>query len=237
MEPQNELIRLLLCDPDERLCQLLTMFLQSRGFSVLSFTDGDAAMHSIRNDLVDICVTEIDVPGLNGKEMLKRVMVENPDLPFVFLTTHGLIEDIVEGYTLGCADYVVKPFSMEVLSFRLKSIMHRYGRTLHPDGIYQIGRFVFNASRHELCLDKGKPRRITTRESEVLRLLCDNVGDIVNRKYVLQRLWKDDTYFTARSMDVIITRLRHHLASDPRIAITNVYSRGFRLTVLEEDPN
>ncbi|MBQ9286772.1 MAG: response regulator transcription factor, partial [Bacteroidaceae bacterium] len=159
----------------------------------------------------------------------------NQEIPIIFLTAKNLKEDIFEGFKIGADDYITKPFSMEELVYRMEAILRRvHGKQQKNVAVYHIGRFVFDTRRQILTIG-DKQTKLTTKESELLILLCAHANDVLQRELALKTIWIDDNYFNARSMDVYITKLRKHLKDDPEIEINNVHGKGYRLIAHMEE--
>ena len=159
-------------------------------------------------------------------------------MPIIFLTAKTLKEDILEGFKLGADDYITKPFSMEELVMRIEAILRRVrGKKNKESTLYHIGRFTFDTQKQLLTLDNDpeKQTKLTTKENELLALLCSHANEILQRDYALKTIWIDDNYFNARSMDVYITKLRKHLKADDQIEIINIHGKGYKLITPEED--
>jgi DNA-binding response OmpR family regulator len=153
----------------------------------------------------------------------------NADVPIIFLTAKTLKDDILGGFKVGADDYITKPFSMEELTFRIEAILRRTkGRKSKENSIYKIGKFTFDTQKQILSID-GKNNKLTTKESELLALLCGHANEILQRDFALKTIWIDDNYFNARSMDVYITKLRKLLKADPSIEIINIHGKGYKL--------
>ena len=159
----------------------------------------------------------------------------NEKVPILFLTAKTLKEDIVEGFRIGADDYITKPFSMEELLLRIEAILRRVnGKKGAADPIHKLGKFTFDSQKQLLTID-GESTKLTTKESELLGLLCEHKNDILERNRALKTIWVDDNYFNARSMDVYITKLRKLLKADPQVEIINVHGKGYKI-VIPEDP-
>ena len=154
-------------------------------------------------------------------------------MPIIFLTAKALKEDILEGFKIGADDYITKPFSMEELVMRIEAILRRVkGKKGKEVTVYKIGKFTFDTQRQVLFTD-DKSDNLTTKESELLSLLCAHMNEILERNFALKTIWIDDNYFNARSMDVYITKLRKHLKADPSIEIINIHGKGYKLIAPE----
>ena len=149
----------------------------------------------------------------------------------IFLTAHDELEDILEGFAIGADDYVTKPFHMEELEARIKAVCRRYAIIPSKPMEFRLGGFVFDAPRHILTDSKGEERKLTSKESDLLLMLCECKGNTLERSHALQTIWKEENRTTARSMDVYITKLRKYFVDDPNVNIANVHGVGFRLDV------
>jgi DNA-binding response OmpR family regulator len=222
-------IRILLAEDDENLGLLLKEYLQAKGYETVLFTDGDHAYKGFVNDHYDLCLLDIMMPVKDGFTLAREIRELNSDIPIVFLTAKSMKEDVIEGFRTGADDYITKPFSMEELLFRIEAILRRTkGTNTEESTELKIGRYVFDTHKQELRLD-NKVQKLTTKESELLRLLYNHRNRILERNFALRTIWMDDNYFNARSMDVYITKLRKYLKDDPSVEIINIHGKGYRL--------
>ncbi|MBR5860079.1 MAG: response regulator transcription factor [Bacteroidaceae bacterium] len=221
--------RILLCEDDENLGMLLREYLQAKGYSAELCPDGDVGYKTFVKEKFDICVLDVMMPVKDGFTLAQEIRVMNPDIPIIFLTAKTLNEDILEGFKIGADDYITKPFSMEVLVARIETILRRVcGKKNKENTLYKIGRFQFDTQKQVLSID-GEQTKLTTKESELLSLLCAHRNEILQRDFALKTVWTDDNYFNARSMDVYITKLRKHLKADETIEIINIHGKGYKL--------
>jgi two-component system, OmpR family, response regulator len=221
--------RILLAEDDESLGLLLKEYLQARNFEADLFSNGEKAFRSFERNHYDICVLDIMMPVKDGFTVAKEVRMINHEIPIIFLTAKSMKEDVLEGFKLGADDYITKPFSMEELIFRIEAILRRtLGDQNDTQQQFKIGDYLFDSNKHVLVY-KDSERKLTTRESDLLKLLCLNTNNILERNYALKSIWIDDSYFNARSMDVYITKLRKYLKEDPKIEILNIHGKGFKL--------
>ena len=227
----EEKLRILLCEDDENLGMLLREYLQAKGFAPDLFPDGEAALTGFVKVKYDLIVTDVMMPKKDGFSLVEDIRKLNPDVPVIFLTAKTMKDDIVAGFKLGADDYITKPFSMEELTFRIEAILRRVrGKRSRGNSMYQLGNIVFDTQKQILTKD-GKQTKLTTKESELLALLCSHANQILQREYALKNIWIDDNYFNARSMDVYITKLRKHLKDEPTIEIINIHGKGYKLIV------
>ena len=207
----EEKIKILLCEDDENLGMLLREYLQAKGFTTVLCPDGEVGYKEFNKNKFDIAVLDVMMPKKDGFTLAQEIRQTNADLPIIFLTAKTLKEDILEGFKIGADDYITKPFSM-----------------------YHIGDFTFDTQKQLLTIGE-KQTKLTTKENELLALLCAHSNEILQRDFALKTIWIDDNYFNARSMDVYITKLRKHLKDDPQIEIINIHGKGYKLIVPNED--
>ena len=210
----DEKLRILLCEDDENLGMLLREYLQAKGYSAELYPDGEAGYKAFLKNKYDLCVFDVMMPKKDGFTLAQDVRAANAEIPIIFLTAKTLKEDILEGFKIGADDYITKPFSMEELTFRIEAILRRVrGKKNKESNIYKIGKFTFDTQK-QILSSEGKQTKLTTKESELLGLLCAHANEILQRDFALKTIWIDDNYFNARSMDVYITKLRKHLKED-----------------------
>ncbi len=228
--------KLLLVEDDPNLGSLLQEYLCSKGYEADWAKDGQEGWDRFVAGNYDLCIFDVMMPRKDGFALAKEVrMSGKKDVPIIFLTAKSMKEDTIQGLKLGGDDYLTKPFDREVLLARIEAVLRRYN--LHSSaqnesggGVYNIGTYTFNYDMQQLVCN-GETFRLTSKESELLRLFCENLNQPVGRSYALKMIWGNDSYFNARSMDVYITKLRKHLKNDPSIQIINLHGEGFRLAV------
>ena len=222
--------KLLLAEDDENLGLLLREYLVAKGYDANLFPDGNAAYKGFTKEHYDICILDIMMPQKDGFTLAKDIRIINPDIPIIFLTAKNLKEDVIEGFKLGADDYITKPFSMEELIFRIEAILRRTSQDSQSDlqYVFTLGRYTFDTHKQTLS-ERDNVVKLTTKESDLLKLLCQNANKILERNYALKSIWIDDNYFNARSMDVYITKLRKHLKDEPTVEIINVHGKGYKL--------
>ena len=234
MNNMDEKLRILLCEDDENLGMLLREYLNAKGYNAELCPDGDAGYKAFLKNKYDLCVLDVMMPKMDGFTLAGEIRKVNTEIPIIFLTAKTLKEDVLEGFKIGADDYLTKPFSMEELTFRIEAILRRVkGKKNKESTIYKIGRFVFDTQKQLLTLDGDKQTKLTTKESELLSLLCAHANEILQRDFALKSIWIDDNYFNARSMDVYITKLRKHLKEDPDVEIINIHGKGYKLIIPE----
>lgn len=222
--------KLLLAEDDENLGLLLKEYLIAKGYETDLYPNGVEAYDGFMAKPYQLCILDIMMPKKDGISLAKDIRLINADIPIIFLTAKNLKEDILEGFKTGADDYITKPFSMEELIMRIEAIMRRISQDNKPvdQAIFKLGKFTFDARKQTLS-DEEKQVKLTTKESELLRLLCNNANKVLERNFALKTIWIDDNYFNARSMDVYITKLRKHLKDEPTIEIINVHGKGYKL--------
>jgi two-component system, OmpR family, response regulator len=222
--------RILLAEDDENLGLLLKEYLMAKGYETELFKDGEKALKGFKNNHFDICILDVMMPIKDGFTLAREIRMINPSMSILFLTAKSMKDDILEGFSIGADDYMTKPFSIEELLVRIEAILRRARKDQGPLGQSQfnIGTFTFDATKQ--VLQRGESiRKLTTKESELLRYLCVNINAVLDRNFALKTIWVDDSYFNARSMDVYITKLRKYLSEDPSVEIINVRGKGFKL--------
>lgn len=219
----------MLAEDDENLGTLLKEYLNVKGYETVLYTDGEHAFKGFTTDHFDLCLLDIMMPVKDGFTLAREIRELNSDIPIIFLTAKSLKEDVLEGFRIGADDYITKPFDMEVLLSRIEAIFRRTEKAATTDQeVFTLGKYTFDATKQELTLN-DQVQKLTTKESELLRLLCIHRNQILERNFALRSIWMDDSYFNARSMDVYITKLRKYLKDDPSVEIINVHGKGFKL--------
>jgi two-component system, OmpR family, response regulator len=224
------IIRILLAEDDSNLGNLLKNYLTAKNHETSLYINGIQALEAFRNKTFDLCILDIMMPEMDGITLAREIRQINPEIPLIFLTARNQQEDILEGFRSGADDYITKPFSMEELIYRIEAILRRISGVSpgRKEDFYSIGQYHFDPLKQILSY-KDQPVKLTTKESELLELLCRNENVILERNYALKTIWIDDNYFNARSMDVYISRLRKYLGKDPSVKIVNVHGRGYKL--------
>ncbi len=223
-------ITILLAEDDENLGLLLKEYLQAKGYDTDLYKDGEKAYKGFINKHYDICILDIMMPLKDGFTLAKEIRMINTNMPIIFLTAKSMKEDVLEGFSVGADDYMTKPFSIEELLVRIEAVLRRSRSDLSSSDqqLFQVGPFQFDATKQTLVGPKST-RKLTTKESELLKYLCMNKNAVLDRNFALKTIWIDDSYFNARSMDVYITKLRKYLSDDPNVEIINVRGKGFKL--------
>jgi len=223
--------RILLAEDDENLGSLLQEYLIARKYETDWVMNGEKAFRYFEKNHYDLCILDIMMPLKDGFTLATEIRMVDSGMPVIFLTAKSMKEDILEGFARGADDYITKPFSMEELIFRIEAILRRTKGSMEGDHVHQeIGKYQFNPQNQTLTLG-DHVQNLTTKETDLLKLLCNNKNRILERNFALKAIWSDDNYFNARSMDVYITKLRKYLKEDSSVQIINVHGKGYKLVV------
>ncbi|WP_343635357.1 response regulator transcription factor [Fluviicola sp.] len=224
---------ILLAEDDDNLGQLLQTFLKAKGYQVELARNGKHAYEKYTDGHFDFCIFDVMMPEMDGFTLAKEVRLIDPKIPILFLTAKAMKEDKLEGFESGADDYMTKPFTMEELLARIEAILRRTGGSDNDESeIQQIGNIQYEPVSRILHL-KEENKKLTTKEGQLLHLLCKNRNEVLDRQAALRAIWGDDNYFNGRSMDVYIAKLRKLLKEDERIEILNIHGKGFKLIVHE----
>lgn len=225
-------IKVLLVEDDPNLGTITQESLELQGFNVTLAEDGEKAHTLFLSESFDLCLVDIMLPVKDGFTLATEIRQINPDIPIIFLTAKSMKEDKIEGFKLGGDDYITKPFSMEELVLRIQAVLRRShpGYKSQDNDEFTIASYTFD-SKGQILKYNTDERKLTHKESELLRLLCLHQNAVLEREVALKLIWGDDSFFNARSMDVYITKLRKYLQNDDRIQITNIHGKGFKLLV------
>ncbi len=229
---EDKEIKLLLAEDDKNLGNILKSYLVAKGYPTTLCTDGKMAYEAFKRNEFDFCVLDIMMPEMDGFTLAKKIRKIDEEIPILFLSAKSMQEDRIQGFEVGADDYLTKPFSMEELLLRVKAILKRSKNTDNTTGksIFNFGKYTFEYNRQILLID-NKEQKLTSKEAELLKLLCENINKVLDRTVALNKIWFDDSYFNARSMDVYITKLRKYLKGDPNVELINVHGVGFKLVV------
>ena len=228
MDEKN--LNIILVEDDLNLGFLLEDFLKSHGVGVTLYRDGEEGLEGFRKKGdFNFCIFDVMLPKMDGFTLAKKVKAVQPEIPVVFLTARAMKEDKMKGYTVGADDYITKPFDEDELWCKIIAISKRSDFIQEePETVYQVGAYEFDYENLSLSLD-GNIKRLTTREAEVLRMLCKEKKNVVRREQILTAIWGENDYFAGRSLDVFISKLRKYFAGDPAISIENVVKVGYIL--------
>ncbi len=224
-------IRVLLCEDDPNLGALLQEYLNAKNFETDLATDGLEGSKMYKRSSYDFLILDVMMPQKDGFTLAQEIRQEDKHTPILFLTAKSMKEDTLEGFKAGGDDYLTKPFSMEELLARMNAILRRTSalpETGEDAVMYNIGQYSFDYNKQKLSLGDDEIK-LTTKENELMYLLCKNKNGVMERSYALKAIWGDDNYFNGRSMDVYIAKLRKHLKEDSSVEIINIHGRGFKL--------
>lgn len=228
--------RILLVEDDPNFGAVLKDYLTMNGYDVRLATDGEKGEDHFFKEEFNLCILDVMMPKKDGISLAEQIKRINPEMPVIFLTAKTMQEDILAGFKTGADDYITKPFNSEELLYRIAAVLKRGGklRTNQQQKEFSVGKFHFNYKTRMLT-NGTQESKLSPKEAELLRLFCMKVNDIVYREEALKQIWGRDDYFTARSMDVFVTKLRKYLKDDPTLEIVNIHGNGFRLNA-EESP-
>jgi DNA-binding response OmpR family regulator len=210
---------------------LLQEYLTLKGFQTDLGRDGNEGLGMFASQSYDLCIFDVMMPKKDGFTLAKEIRMSNQQVPIIFLTAKSMKEDTLQGFRVGADDYMTKPFAMEELLARIQAILRRSGVNIKDETerpVFAFGSYEFDYAHQTLTRGEIK-QKLTSKESELLRMLCENMDKPVSRSYILKVVWGDDSYFNARSMDVYLTKLRKFLKEDPAVQIVNVHGEGFKL--------
>ena len=229
--------KILLVEDDQNFGDVLRSYLEMHDFDVTLATDGIAGWEAFRKGRFDLCIFDVMMPRKDGITLAKDVRDKDKEIPIIFLTAKTQKEDVIAGFKAGADDYITKPFETEVLLMRVQVILKRSAPKPDPNDAvtdFDIGRFHFNFPHRVLKL-RDEPNteefKLSPKEADLLKLFCININNILPRSVALTKIWSEDNYFTARSMDVFVTKLRKYLKGDPAIEIVNIHGSGFQLLI------
>lgn len=233
--------RILLVEDDQNFGDVLKSYLEMHDFEVNLATDGMEGFEAFRKGQHDLCIFDVMMPKKDGFTLAKEVRERDAEMPIIFLTAKNLKEDVLEGFKIGADDYIAKPFNSEELLLRIQAILKRSMKKADPEEDvkeFSIGKYHFNYPLRILTFrdgDEEDKEKLSPKEAHLLRLFCIRKNDVLTRSEALTKIWGEDNYFTARSMDVFVTKLRKYLKKDDQIEIVNIHGNGFRMIVQEEE--
>lgn len=236
METENK--KILLVEDDPNFGTVLKDYLSMNDYDVTHAKNGMEGFEKFKKDDFDLVIADVMMPYKDGFTLAKEIREKNEDVPIIFLTAKAMKEDVLKGYKVGADDYLNKPFDSEVLLMKIKAIMMRKATDSIADSKqfeFQIGNFFLNSKLRFLTYKEEEPIKLSPKENELLRLLALHENDLMPRELALTKIWRDDNYFTSRSMDVYIAKLRKYLKLDDTVEILNIHGEGFRLVVKKEE--
>ena len=224
--------KILLVEDDPNFGTVLKDYLALNDYNVTHAKDGIDGLIMFKNSEYDLCILDVMMPRKDGFSLAQDIRATNKEVPIIFLTAKTLKEDVLKGYQVGADDYLNKPFDSEVLLHKIKAILQRKENektTESEEFEFKIGKFDFNSKLRHLSFNGDDPIKLSPKESKLLRMLAIHKNDLMPRELALTKIWRDDNYFTSRSMDVYIAKLRKYLKSDEDVEILNIHGEGFRL--------
>lgn len=232
MEVSNK--KILLVEDDPNFGSILKDYLVMNDFDVTLAKNGMEGFEKFKKDTYDLCILDVMMPYKDGFTLAREIRDKNKEIPIIFLTAKTMKEDVLKGYKVGADDYLNKPFDSEVLLMKIKAIMLRKSSEVKAENTkfeFEIGRFHLNSKLRFLTFENDEPIKLSPKENELLKMLALYENDLMPREVALTKIWRDDNYFTSRSMDVYIAKLRKYLKSDENVEILNIHGEGFRLVV------
>ncbi|HEX8270883.1 MAG TPA: response regulator transcription factor [Flavobacterium sp.] len=232
METENK--KILLVEDDQNFGAILKDYLTLNDFDVTLAKNGMEGFEKFKKDTYDLCILDVMMPYKDGYTLAKEIREKNKDVPIIFLTAKSMKEDVLKGYKVGADDYLNKPFDSEVLLMKIRAIIQRKAADTKNDHVrfeFTIGNFHLNSKLRFLTYKDEEPIKLSPKENELLKMLTLHENDLMPRELALTKIWRDDNYFTSRSMDVYIAKLRKYLKRDDEVEILNIHGEGFRLVV------
>ena len=226
--------KILIVEDDFNFGNILKDYLILNDYFVVLAKNGIEGMEKFQKENFDLCILDVMMPFKDGFTLGKEIREKNEIIPLFFLSAKSLKEDVLRGFKIGADDYLTKPFDSEVLLAKIKAILNRKNLLNVPESdVYEfdIGKFKFNSKLRFLSFGEEDPVKLSPKENQLLRLLVLHVNDLLSREIALNKIWRDDNYFTSRSMDVYIAKLRKYLKKDSGVEILNIHGEGFRLVV------
>ena len=224
--------QILLVEDDVNFGTVLRDYLQLNGYKVVLARNGLEGFEKFKKNEFDICILDVMMPYKDGFTLAKEIRSNDKSIPIVFLTAKSMKEDVLKGYKIGADDYLTKPFDAEILLKKLEVLIQRTEKSVQkskPKSRIVIGDFIFNPRLRTLTYKKDTPTNLSPKESQLLLMLVETQNDLLSRNKALEEIWNDDNYFTSRSMDVYIAKLRKYLRQDTSVEIANIHGEGFRL--------
>ncbi|MFN4255458.1 MAG: response regulator transcription factor [Saprospiraceae bacterium] len=233
--------KILLVEDDQNFGDVLRSYLDMHDYSVTLATDGVLGLEAFKKGQFDLCILDVMMPRKDGFSLAKDIRERDKEVPIIFLTAKTLKDDVLQGFKIGADDYISKPFNSEELLYRIQAVLKRSAKLPDPkeeQREFIIGKYHYNYPLRILTFTEAAPGeenqwKLSPKESELLRMFCWHMNDVLPRSEALTKIWHEDNYFTARSMDVFVTKLRKYLSKDAGIEIVNIHGNGFQLLVRE----
>jgi len=229
--------KILLTEDDQNFGDVLKSYLEMHDYEVDLAIDGEEGLKQFNKAEYDLCILDVMMPKMDGFTLAGKIRDKDKSVPIVFLTAKTLKSDVIEGFKIGADDYITKPFNSEELLYRVQAVLKRSSSKADPlEDVkeFDIGDYHFNYPLRILKYKGGDKKKLSPKEAELLKMFCQFKNDVLIRSEALKRIWGEDNYFTARSMDVFITKLRKYLKQDDNLEIVNIHGNGFRLVVKSE---
>jgi len=226
--------KILLVEDDNNFGSILRDYLTLHSYETTLAKNGIEGLEKFRKHNYDLCILDVMMPFKDGFSLASDIRSINDEVPLIFLTAKSLKEDVIKGFKIGADDYLIKPFDSEILLFKIKSIFKRkisLKKATDNKVDYIFSSFRYNSKFRELQFKNDKPVTLSPKEGKLLTLLLDNMNDLTTREEALVKIWNDDNYFTSRSMDVYVTKIRKYLSKDPKIKIENIHGKGFKFSI------
>ena len=226
--------KILLVEDDHNFGSILRDYLKLHSYEITLAKNGIEGLEKFKRYNYDLCILDVMMPFKDGFSLASDIRLINQEVPLIFLTAKSLKEDVIKGFKIGADDYLIKPFDSEILLFKIKSIFKRkisLKRGSDNKVDYIFSSYRYNSKFRELQFKNDKPISLSPKEGKLLTLLLDNMNDLTTREEALVKIWNDDNYFTSRSMDVYVTKIRKYLGKDPKIKIENIHGKGFRFSI------
>ena len=226
--------KILLVEDDNNFGSILRDYLTLHSYETTLARNGIEGLEKFRKHNYDLCILDVMMPFKDGFSLASDIRAINDEVPLIFLTAKSLKEDVIKGFKIGADDYLIKPFDSEILLFKIKSIFKRkisLKKASDNKVDYIFSSFRYNSKFRELQFKNDKPVTLSPKEGKLLTLLLDNMNDLTTREEALVKIWNDDNYFTSRSMDVYVTKIRKYLSKDPKIKIENIHGKGFKFSI------
>ncbi|UYW01856.1 response regulator transcription factor [Flavobacterium agricola] len=224
--------KILLVEDDPNFGAVLKDYLLINDFDVTLAKNGMEGFEKFKKETFNLCILDVMMPYKDGYTLAKEIREKNKEIPIIFLTAKSMKEDVLRGYKVGADDYLNKPFDSEVLLLKIRAILQRKATEVKTDNTrfeFEIGKFHLNSKLRSLTFPGQEPIKLSPKENELLKMLALHENDLMPRELALTKIWRDDNYFTSRSMDVYIAKLRKYLKADENVEIINIHGEGFRL--------
>ena len=226
--------KILIVEDDPNFGSILKEYLIINDYDITLAKNGTEGFEKFKKDDFDLCILDVMMPYKDGFTLAKEIREKNDSVPIFFLTAKNLKEDVLKGFKIGADDYLTKPFDSDVLLAKIKAVLSRQNTPALPNSDefeFEFSGFKFNSKLRFLTYKTDKPIKLSPKENQLLRLLVLHINDLLPRDIALNKIWRDDNYFTSRSMDVYIAKLRKYLSADEKVQILNIHGEGFRLVI------